>query len=369
MKEEKEIKKYTQVFITKNLRGYDNILNIAPKLVPGVVIPLYDKAVMAAAYIYEVLGLKGFDRDTAIKATHKGEMRKAWSKAGLPNPKYKIVSSFGDVKKAISYVGYPAILKPCDGCEQEGIKVVKEEADLKGAFFYAKKASQCGEVIVEEFVENVVGYCVDCVTLNGMTKVYPVYSEKTLPFPYPVLKEMVFPAFLPSMITTRMKYLAKKAISAVGLRWGISNVEFLLKPNGKIIMGEMAIRPGSGGMIPVLVLPHIADSNPVLEYIYGSLDKLDNFDLKTSEKQVCVFRFINFNCGKITNRNFGNNLKIISKDSDVIRLHSFVDYGDTMGEIKKVHDYPAYIIIKGRDHQSATKKADEMEKILKDICR
>lgn len=61
--------------------------------IDGIMTLATDMPMRSVAAVAEQMGLVGIDKDTAVKATNKAEMRKALQKAGVPIPKFFVVSN------------------------------------------------------------------------------------------------------------------------------------------------------------------------------------------------------------------------------------------------------------------------------------
>jgi biotin carboxylase len=89
--------------------------------VDGVLTVAADRAVPVVAAAADALGLPGIGTDTAQRMTHKLEMRRTLSAAGIPQPPFAPLGSEEDVESALETVGFPAVLKPVDSGGQRAV--------------------------------------------------------------------------------------------------------------------------------------------------------------------------------------------------------------------------------------------------------
>ena len=68
----------------------------------------------SVSYATQKLGLVGLSYDSAIKATDKGEMIKAFESEGVEHPWYFIISSVEELMNVRNRITYPCISKPVD---------------------------------------------------------------------------------------------------------------------------------------------------------------------------------------------------------------------------------------------------------------
>ena len=77
-----------------------------------LILAVNEAGVLAAAEASHQLGLPNLAPDVALRCLHKGLMREAWQKAGLPQPGFRRVRSTEAIADAAASIGYPVILKP-----------------------------------------------------------------------------------------------------------------------------------------------------------------------------------------------------------------------------------------------------------------
>ncbi len=117
----------------------------------GVISAGTDRPVAVAARVAEKLGLDHpVSAATAMLATGRLRRREALAAAGVPQPRWQVVSSAGDVLE----LPFPVVVKAPDRTGREGTSLVRTARDLPAAFETARAASRGGAVLIEEYVDG-----------------------------------------------------------------------------------------------------------------------------------------------------------------------------------------------------------------------
>ncbi len=152
--------------------------------------------------------------------------------------------------KIKSYLGKPWVIKPNASGSSLGVKIVKDEKDLKQALEFAFKDFK--EIIVQEFIP---GRELTCGVVDSgfpsstfvlpPTEIVPVGSAF---FDYkakyePAAAMEITPARLPNSYLQAVKRTALKAHKILGCR-SFSRSDFILNPKGKLYILETNTIPG-----------------------------------------------------------------------------------------------------------------------------
>ena len=104
----------------------------------GIMTLATDMPMRSVAYATSKLGLTGISYETAVKATDKGEMIKAFEVAGVEHPWYFILSEPDALKEVEDCITYPCISKPVDNAGSRGVMLIHSHAELNEAIEWYK---------------------------------------------------------------------------------------------------------------------------------------------------------------------------------------------------------------------------------------
>lgn len=219
------------------------------------------------------LGLAGASPEVMRRATRKDEVRRALDLAGLPNPGFAVVRSWQSARAAAVDLGYPLVAKPVDLNAGTGVRRVDDEAGLKDAYWAITGAEHntrgqqlSSSVLLEELL---VGpeYSIEAVTHDGLTQVLGITEKTVTGGPAFVEIGHHVPAHLDPGVEREVRRSVELALSAIGLRHGLSHTEVKLTAAGPRIV-EINPRQGGGyifdlvdlvtGVNPLAVLVELA---------------------------------------------------------------------------------------------------------------
>lgn len=187
---------------------------------------------VTVAYVAKRLGLPSIGEDVAYRTNNKLAMRKAFEKAGIPQPKFE--------------GKFPVVVKSTDNCASRGLTVVRDHRKLDEAIDYAIKFSSDGKYLVEQFIEG-EEYSVDTVVYKGV--VYPggisdrVFLPKT---DYAVQDGSITPSFLPAETQQRMYWIMQDCADALGVKWGALKGDLIVDKDNQIKVLEVTARLSGG---------------------------------------------------------------------------------------------------------------------------
>ena len=162
-------------------------------------------------------------------------------RAGCQTAPYQAVSDAASLKAAVATIGYPAVLKTCQGgYDGHGQLVLKAAADLEKA----APILATGDAILEGWV-NFKLECSVMVARNpeGEITTFPVaenihHNE--------ILHETIVPARISPATAKKADQAARRIAATLNLR-GILGVEFFVDAAGEVYVNELAPRPHNSG--------------------------------------------------------------------------------------------------------------------------
>jgi len=209
----------------------------------------WEPLVIVAARLRERFGLPGMSVDTVRGFRDKQLMKERVAAAGLRVPRAERVHTIQDVWAAVERTGYPAILKPISGAGSADTYKVESAADLARVLPHMRHVT---EASCEEFIEG-DEYTYDTACVGGE----PAYESVTQYLPNALQMrslEWVSPVMLSVRdlgqphVTGGIE-LGRKVLRALGMGDGMTHMEWFRKPDGEVVFGEIACRPGGACVV------------------------------------------------------------------------------------------------------------------------
>lgn len=238
----------------------------------GITTIATDIAMPTVNFIANELHLVGNSLKATLISTDKYEMRKALSSKNIPCPRFSFyeVNSF----KNNEVFEFPLIVKPTDRSGSRGVTKVN---DIIGANIAIRKAldnSINKRVIVEEFIDGMREFSVECISYKG--DIYPlaVTDKVTTGAPYFCELEHHQPAQIRDELKTRIFQLTINSLKALGLENGASHTEIILDKNDNLHVVEVAGRMGGD-----FIGSHLVELSTGFDFLRATIDvALGNFD-------------------------------------------------------------------------------------------
>lgn len=210
--------------------------------------------------VRDACGIEGVTGAVARNFRDKNRMKDVLRQAGLPVARQALVTGAGDALEFLEQVGYPIVIKPLDGAGAKGTYRVSNESDLFRAL-HQLLPSQANPVQAEEFVTG-QEHTFETVFIDGK----PVWSSSTdyLPGPLAVLENpwMQYCVVLPRETRPHVEAFRatnRAALSALGLKTGLSHMEWFRRADGGVTIGEVGARPPGVNIMEINGLVHGAD--------------------------------------------------------------------------------------------------------------
>ncbi len=230
----------------------DGVVQTARKFKPdGIITLATDMPMRAVAKACEVCGLPGISFDTAIKATDKGEMIKAFESNGVAHPWYYIVETPAELEAVQQKITFPCIMKPTDNSGSRGVVLCRDEEELDAEFGYALGESRRGAVIIEEYLQG-AEFSVEVMVVEGEPHILQITDKLTTGAPHFVEMGHSQPTNQNEENRRRIKDLAARACLAVGIFSGPAHVEMILTKEGPKMV-EIGARLGGDSITTHLV--------------------------------------------------------------------------------------------------------------------
>jgi len=201
------------------------------------VFSLIDRSIEAAAAVSEALSLKHLSLESARNCLQKDRMRAICQEAGIRIPRFRVVTSEGELSKIAEEWKFPFILKSSRGMGSMEVRLVRHESEMGSMFRLIKKLADAnrGNVLAEELLKGPL-FSAESLTVDGRTKILG-YSNRIMgKVPSFVEVCVGFPAILSPNFSKECEDLIQNTLRALRFNHGACHTEFILTEKGPAIV-------------------------------------------------------------------------------------------------------------------------------------
>lgn len=209
--------------------------------------------------VRDSLGIEGMDGETAKNFRDKARMKDVLTAAGVPCARHARISSEDEVWRFAERVGYPLIVKPLAGSGSRNTFRVNRAEELRDCLRWNEAS---GGMMIEEFITG-EEYSFDSVFLGGRMAWHSI--NHYFPGPLEVLENpwIQWCVMLPRE-TNRPEYeeirrQADKALHALGMKSGLSHMEWFRREGGGVAISEVGARPPGAQFVTLISYAHDID--------------------------------------------------------------------------------------------------------------
>ena len=241
--------------------------------VDGVLTAGTDQPVLAAARAASARGCPSLiDSETALGVTDKERMKGILVEAGIPVPRYRILSPT-DGPGILDGLNPPRVIKPVDSQGQRGVVKLEDVLDFPAFRDESLRWSARGRLIAEEYHSNrevtVSGW-----VHEGKTEIWAVTDRVTREYP-PHIGLCLAHRYPSTYAAGRMEEIEQttlRCIRALGIGNGPIYFQFLIPADSgkEILVNETAAR--LGGAYEETSLPPVCGRDPLELLISGALE-------------------------------------------------------------------------------------------------
>jgi len=199
-------------------------------------------------------GMPGGDVEAAQRFRDKGEMKDALRKVGIPCAAHARLRSAADAWAFVERVGYPIILKPPAGAGCRATYQVNDAKELVQALLESRPSPQ-QEVLAEEFLSG-REYSFETICTQGEPRFYSI--SRYLPGPLEVTRNpwMQWVCLLPRQVDgpafDGVRDVGFAAVKRLGMHSGMTHMEWFRRPDGRVAVGEIAMRPPGAQFVSLM---------------------------------------------------------------------------------------------------------------------
>ncbi len=223
----------------------------------------------------DFLGIPGVDAATTTNFRDKHRMKDVLRGAGVPVARHCLARAPDEARAFAAAVGLPLVVKPPDGAGAVDTFRLDDVGALH-AWLAASPPTAARPRLFEEFL---VGdeFTYDSVMIDGRVVWRSIASYR--PTPLEALRSpwIQWVVLLPRDITgeafAAIDRVAPAALRALGLRSGLSHMEWFRRADGSVAISEVGARPPGAGITSALGFAHDID----LYEVWPRLMLLDQF--------------------------------------------------------------------------------------------
>ena len=201
---------------------------------------IVDIRIVDAARLARSLGLRFLNPQTAALLRDKFSTRQRLEASGIAQASHRLASSEDEIMAAIETLGFPVLIKPCDGYASQNVVVIEGPEDLEPwispvpylaaqAMDYGLGVSSSKRFVVERYL---VGSFIGCDTMSvdGRHHLIGVNEKVMCPPPSFTIKGGCFIPAAPGMEV--LERYAFSLLDAVGFDFGAAHIEMMLTADG-----------------------------------------------------------------------------------------------------------------------------------------
>ena len=316
-----------------------------------------DKPLVMMARIAEKYGFPFYSVETAQWSTDKFQMKKRFELGDVPHAQGRLISKVEEAEGLV----FPVIVKPRDNSGSRGVKLCRNQEELKNSIDEALENSKLDSVLVEEFIEG-PEYSIEGLHHDGKSEVIQFTEKKTTEFPYNVELGHIQPAKISEENKQRIRVIIAKIGKALNFVNCPSHTELKINNRGIFVI-ETSPRLG-GDYITSTLTPLSTGVNLEDELLKISLGETINPAPKAV--QYSGVRFFSFVEGSI--------IKQVPNEDFVKTWPHVVDFSFNLQKCDKVRKITSslnrygHITLIAGNRESIDDAFEKYEKAILDKC-
>jgi hypothetical protein len=228
---------------------------------PARMIGALEQLQVPLAQARDVLGIPGLDAESARNFRDKARMKDVLRNADVPCARHVLAQSADQARTFVQESGFPVVAKPPAGAGGKGTYRLNSIQELD-TLLNRYPPGQHDPTLLEEFVSG-TEHSFDSVVINGK----PIWHSisRYMPAPLQVLENpwIQWCVFLPRDVSGEefapIREAGFEAVRALGLKTGLSHMEWFQLGNGRIAISEVGARPPGAQFTSLMSWAHDLD--------------------------------------------------------------------------------------------------------------
>jgi biotin carboxylase len=226
--------------------------------------------------IRDDLGIPGMGGEASKNFRDKARMKDVLRANGLPCARHLLAESPDQAREFAKQIGFPLVGKPPAGSGARSTYRFETEDQLN-SMLHSVPPDVKRPMLLEEFVTGTES-SFDSVSLNGETVWHSishyqptpleVLTEPWIQWTVTIPREVDHPDYAPIMTA------GARAVKVLGLKNGLSHMEWFKRPDGSIAISEVGARPPGAQIIKLISYAHDFD----LYHAWGRLMVYEDFE-------------------------------------------------------------------------------------------
>lgn len=350
--------------LQQSTRDIDGAIRAARReRVEGVATNASESAVLTVSRVAEALSLPGLPSKAAQHCSDKSIMKRCFLKTGVPTADFRLADDVDEAEQAARELGFPCIVKPCDGAGSRGVLRIDAPEQVASAFSRSISFSNLKSCLVESYLDG-IELSGDTLSVRGEVHVLGIADkskEEGGQAGRNVAMKIVYPPRLPAHETAEAEELVRRATESVGIVSGASHVELMRLRQGGFKVLEIGAR-GGGFYTFSKVMPALSGVDTMQALIDLALGR--PFDVSVKMSHAAVLRFVG-SCraeGILTGL---SGLEEVRSLTGVLEAGWLKSLGDPVQPVEKDGDRIAYVITVAESRQKALEISDRCKTLLR----
>ncbi|HSG09794.1 MAG TPA: ATP-grasp domain-containing protein [Longimicrobiales bacterium] len=207
------------------------------------------------------LDLPGMGAEAAENFRDKSRMKDVLRAHGLPCARHALVRTPEEALAFVHEVGFPVIMKPPAGSGSRGTFRIGTDEDL-GSLLRQMPPSPDRPTLVEEFIQG-DEHSFDSIAIGGQVVWHSI--NHYFPSALEVVREpwvqwcVLLPREVDDARYDGIRAVAGQALRALGMKTGMSHMEWFRRPDGSVAISEVGARPPGARFVNLISWAHDFD--------------------------------------------------------------------------------------------------------------